>query len=46
MLKRNHQAATQMLIHWAGLTPAEATWEFADDLAHRLPQFDLETMFI
>jgi hypothetical protein len=25
MVKRNLQAATQLLVHWAGLTPAEAT---------------------
>jgi hypothetical protein len=46
MVKRNHQAATQMLIHLAGLTPAEATWEFTDDLVHQFPQFDLETRSI
>ena len=38
----NLQAATQLLIHWAGLTPTEATWEFADEIALRFPQFDLE----
>ena len=42
MVKKNLQAATQLLIHWAGLTPAEATWEFADEIALRFPQFDLE----
>jgi hypothetical protein len=42
MVKRNLQAATQLLVHWAGLTLAEATWEFADELALRFPQFDLE----
>jgi len=42
MVKRNLQAATQLLVHWAGLTPAEATWEFAEELALRFPQFDLE----
>jgi hypothetical protein len=33
MVKKNQQTATQMLIHWISLTPAEATWEFADELA-------------
>ena len=42
MVKKNLQAATQLLVHWAGLTLAEATWEFADELALRFPQFDLE----
>ena len=42
MVKKNLQAATQLLIHWAGLTPTEATWEFADEIALRFPQFDLE----
>jgi len=46
MIKRNHQAATQMLVHWASLKPSEATWEFANDLVHRFPQFDLETRSI
>ena len=42
MVKKNLQAATQLLIHWTSLTPAEATWEFADELTLRFPQFDLE----
>ena len=37
MVKKNLQAATQLLIHWAGLTPAKATWEFADKIALRFP---------
>lgn len=40
MVKKN-QVAIQMLIHWTGLTHAEATWEFADELALWFPQFDL-----
>jgi hypothetical protein len=35
-----------MLIHWISLTPAEATWEFADELAQWFPPFDLGTRFI
>jgi hypothetical protein len=42
MVKKNQRAATQFLVHWAGLTPAEAIWEFAEELALRFPQFDLE----
>jgi len=41
MINRNNQAATQMLIHWKGLTPTKATWEFVDELALRFSQFNL-----
>lgn len=39
MVKRKNQATTQVLVHWKGLSPSDATWEFADDLCLRLPQF-------
>ena len=42
MVKKNLRAATQLLVHWTGLTPAEATWEFLDELSLCFPQFDLE----
>ena len=42
MVKHKHQAATQVLVHWKTLSPYEATWEFADDLLMRYPQFSLE----
>jgi hypothetical protein len=42
MVKRGTQAATQVLIHWKGLSPAEATWEFIDDVQLRFPTFNLE----
>jgi hypothetical protein len=42
MTQRNNQAATQVLIHWAGLSPADATWEFTTDLQLRFPTFNLE----
>jgi len=42
MVKQKNQAATQVLVHWKTLSPYEATWEFADDLLMRYPQFFLE----
>ena len=42
MIKRGQQAATQLLIHWQGLSPAEATWEFMDEVKLRFPTFNLE----
>jgi hypothetical protein len=42
MVKRGNQATTQILLHWKGLTPSDATWEFADDIKYRLPEFSLE----
>jgi hypothetical protein len=32
MTRRNNQAATQVLTHWARLPLADATWEFTTDL--------------
>jgi len=42
MVKHKNQAATHVLVHWKTLSPYEATWEFADDLFTRYPQFFLE----
>ena len=42
MTRQNNQAATQVLIHWAGLPPADATWEFTTELKLRFPTFNLE----
>jgi len=42
MVKHKNKAATQVLVHWKTLSPYEATWEFADDLFTRYPQFFLE----
>ncbi|KAJ0980791.1 hypothetical protein J5N97_009046 [Dioscorea zingiberensis] len=39
MVKRKNQATTQWLIHWEGMSPSEATWEFADDIQMRFPGF-------
>jgi hypothetical protein len=40
--RRRNQAITQVLIHWKGLSPADATWEFADEIAACYPEFHLE----
>jgi hypothetical protein len=40
--RRKNQAVTQVLIHWKGLSPADATWEMVDEIAARFPDFHLE----
>jgi hypothetical protein len=40
--RRKNQAVTQVLIHWKGLPPADATWEIVDEIAARFPDFHLE----
>ena len=42
MIKRGQQDATQLLIHQQGLSPAEATWEFVDEVKLRFPTLHLE----
>jgi hypothetical protein len=42
IVKRKNQAATQILIHWRGFSPADATWEYAEEIATRFPHFNLE----
>ncbi|KAL1533393.1 hypothetical protein AAHA92_33281 [Salvia divinorum] len=39
MVKRHNQAAPQWLIHWVGRSPADASWEFADEIKERFPWF-------
>ena len=39
MVKRHNQAVTKWLIHWAGKSPADASWEFADVIKERFPWF-------
>ncbi|OMO69639.1 hypothetical protein COLO4_28993 [Corchorus olitorius] len=40
-VKRQNKAVTQLLVHWQGSLPEDATWEFAYDLQKRFPQFDI-----
>jgi len=42
LVREGVQAATQILIHWKGLSPTEATWKFLDDIQLRFPTFNLE----
>ena len=42
MAKRQHQAITQVMVYWEGLSPADATWEDMDELKLRFPRFNLE----
>jgi hypothetical protein len=37
-----NKTVTQVLIHWDGLSPADATWEFTDELKLQFPRFNLE----
>ncbi|KAF2284477.1 hypothetical protein GH714_025524 [Hevea brasiliensis] len=42
IVKRQNSAATQLLIDWKGHSPADATWEFAEEMKLRFPVFFLE----
>ena len=42
LVKRGNRADVQVLIHWKGLSPAEATWEFVSEIRRRYPSFSLE----
>jgi hypothetical protein len=42
MARRKTQTITQVLVHWDGLSPANATWKYIDELKLRFPQFNLE----
>lgn len=42
MVRHNNQAATQVLLHWEGALPADATWEFTEEIRLRFPTFNLE----
>lgn len=42
MAKRQHQAITQVMVHWEGLSPAYATWEDMDELKLQFTRFNLE----
>ena len=39
MLKRHNQTATKWLIHCAGTSPTDASWEFADVIKGIFPWF-------
>lgn len=39
MFKKGNAAVTKWLIHWLGSTEEEATWEDADDIKTRFPDF-------
>lgn len=41
MVRRGRVAATKVLVHWSGTSPADATWEFLQDLRLRFPHIDL-----
>jgi hypothetical protein len=34
-------AITQVLVHWDGLSPTNATWEYIDKIKLRFPQFNI-----
>ncbi|PKI36770.1 hypothetical protein CRG98_042847 [Punica granatum] len=42
LVRRGNRAVAQVLVHWTNTSPAEATWEYADELRWRCPRFDLE----
>jgi len=46
IVKRKNQAATQILIHWRGFSPVEATWEYAKEITTRFPHFNLDNKVI
>ncbi|XP_071939991.1 uncharacterized protein [Coffea arabica] len=39
IVKKRNAATVQWLIHWWGTDPAEATWEFAEEIGEQFPQF-------
>jgi len=39
--QRHHQGATEVMVHWQGFSPAEATWESLSDFELRFPSFAL-----
>ena len=39
MVKHHNQAVTKWLIHWAGKSPADTSWEFADVIKERFSWF-------
>ncbi|PKI45685.1 hypothetical protein CRG98_034001 [Punica granatum] len=41
IVKRGNQTAERLLIYWSNSSPADATWEYVDELRLRFPQFNL-----
>ena len=39
MVKRGHRASAEVLVQWDSLPITEATWENAEDLQIRFPDF-------
>jgi hypothetical protein len=39
--QRCHQGTTEVMVHWQGLSPAEATWEPLSEFELRFPSFAL-----
>ncbi|KAK9073612.1 hypothetical protein SSX86_007936 [Deinandra increscens subsp. villosa] len=39
LVKRRGKAAIRLLVHWQGMSVADATWEFMDDFQLRFPSF-------
>lgn len=40
--QRRHQGVLELLVHWQGKSPADATWELLSDFQLRYPTFALE----
>jgi len=40
MEKRRNAAAVQYLVQWEGLNDDQASWEFADEIEHKYPDFE------
>lgn len=46
IVKRGNATATKLLIKWSTGTDASATWEFAEEIRKKFPNFDLEAKFL
>ena len=41
LVKKGNRLDVKVLVHWQGLSPAEATWEFLSEIQRRYPTFCL-----
>jgi hypothetical protein len=41
LVKRKGKASAKWLVQWAGASVEDATWEFADDIMGRYPDFEI-----